>query len=81
MKKKHIRKYLRSAEDKLEEVQRKMKYIDNAMFFIILGMESYCQNEGNNEAGTVHAIRDYLKTIRAQDLAEIEKLLSHLKNV
>ncbi len=81
MKKKNIRKYLRCTEDKLEEVQRKMNYIDGAMYFIILGMESHYQCENNSELNTVHTIKDYLKAIRTGELAEIGKLLSHLKNV
>lgn len=36
-----VKKYLSRAEDKLDEIEWKMKCMDGILFFVCLGMESY----------------------------------------
>ncbi len=79
MKKKHVRKYVQQAGDKLEVIQRKMRNIEGALFFISLGLEAFYQSEDCYEADTIQAVRDYLKTLTAGEMKEIEKALKHLK--
>jgi len=79
MKKRHVRKYVQQAEDRLEVIQRKMRNMEGALFFITLGMESFYQSEDCCEAGTVQAIRNYLKSLTSGEMKELEKALKHLK--
>ncbi len=79
MKKKHVGKYVQQAEDKLEVIQRKMRNMEGALFFISLGLESFYQSEDCYEADTIQAIRNYLKSLTAGEIKEMEKVLKHLK--
>lgn len=81
MKKKHIRKYLVRADDCMEEIERKLKGIDSVMFFLSMGMEYFHQKEDCPEARTVQFIRDYLKTMRTDEIAGLREALDQLKEV
>ena len=54
MKKKEIRKYLRRADDYMEEIEKKMGYIDSTLFFLSLGLEYFCQQEDCQQVNMVH---------------------------
>jgi len=79
MKEKYIRKNVQQAEDKLEAIQRKMRHLEGALFFIALGLESFYQCEDCYEVDTIQAVRDYIKTLTEGELTELEKRLEHLK--
>ena len=79
--KKKLRRDVRRAEDKVEEIRRKMKHINDAMLFIVMGMEASYQSEDSCEVNTIHTIREYLRTLRTEELAELERLLEHLKKI
>ena len=79
MKKENIRKYLRRADDYMEQIERKMKRIDSALFFISSGMEHFHQTEDCFEANTIKFINDSLKTLRTGDIAELHKTLDKLR--
>lgn len=77
--KEKIRKRLRRADDALENMKRKMRCMDAALFFILQGMEFFCQQDSPYDAAVVGLIRDYLKDIQDVELAELEKQLTHLR--
>ena len=61
MKKKEIRKYLRRADDYMEKIEKKMRYIDSTLFFLSLGLEYFCQQEDCQQSNMVQLIKDYLQ--------------------
>lgn len=81
MKKKHIRKYLRRADDCMEQIERKMKCIDSVLLFFSMGMEYFYQKEDCPEVKTVQFIKDYLKTIRTDEITDLHEVLARLKEV
>ena len=81
MKKKQIRKYLRHAEDYMEEIEVKMRCLDSTLFFVSLGMEYFHQTENCFEGNTVQFINDYLKAVRNVEIAGLHEALAKLKNV
>lgn len=81
MKKKEIRKYLRRADDYMEEIEKKMGYIDNTLFFFSLGLEYFYQQEDCQQSNMVQLIKDYLKTIKNVEVAGLHKVLEELKDV
>ena len=81
MKKKQIRKYLRHAEDCMEEMERKMKCLESTLFFISLGLECLHQTGDCFEANTIKFIKDYLKAVRNVEVAGLHKVLTELKSV
>lgn len=81
MKKKQIRKYLRHAEDCMEEMERKMKCLESTLFFISLGMECFHQTDDCFEANTIKFIKDYLKAVRNVEVAGLHEVLTELKSV
>lgn len=81
MKKKHIRKYLRRADDCMEEIERKIRCMDAVLFFLSMGMECFYQTEDSQEVKTVQFIRDYLKTIKTGEIADLHGALERLKKI
>lgn len=81
MKKKDIRKYLRCADDCMEQIERKMKCINSMLLFLSMGMEYFHQKEECPEAKTVQCVRDYLKTMRTDEIASLHEVLDQLKEV
>ena len=81
MKKKHIRKYLVRADDCMEQIERKLRGIDSMLFFLSMGMEYFYQKEDSPESKTVVFIKDYLKTIRTDEIASLHDALTQLKKV
>ena len=81
MKKKEIRKYLRRADDYMEEIEKKMGYIDSTLFFLSLGLEYVCQQEDCQQVNMVQLIKDYLKTIKDVEAAGLHEVLKELKDV
>ena len=58
-----VKKYLSRAEDKLDEIEWKMKCMDGILFFVCLGMESYYEEEVCYELNTIQVIQEYLNTL------------------
>ena len=81
MKKKEIRKYLRRADDYMEKIEKKMRYIDSTLFFISLGLEYFCQQEDCQQVNMVQLIKDYLKTINNFEVSGLHEVLKELKDV
>ncbi len=81
MKKEKVRRYLRRADDYMEEVERKMRSIDATLFFILLGMENFYRQEDCYEVGMMEAVRQYMDMLRTGDIAELHKTLDKLREV
>ena len=81
MKRKKMRKYVRRAEDKLEEMERKIRCLEDAVFYIVLGMEALSQQENCCEANTMQAVGGCLKTVRTTDIMGLYKALEELKEI
>lgn len=81
MKKKEIRKYLRRADDYMEKIEKKMRYIDSTLFFLSLGLEYFCQQEDCQQSNMVQLVKDYLKTIKNVEVAGLHQVLKELKDV
>ena len=81
MKKEKIRRYLRRADDYMEEIEKKMRYIDSTLFFLSLGLEYFCQQEDCQQVNMVQLIKDYLKTIKNVEVAGLHQVLKELKDV
>ena len=81
MKKKNIRKYLRRADDYMEQIERKMKCIDSTLFFISLGMEYFHQTEDCFEVNAIQFINDYLKAVRNIEITGLHEVLEKLKSI
>ena len=62
-------------EDKLDEIEWKMKCMDGILFFVCLGMESYYEEEVCYELNTIQVIQEYLNTLWAIFLALIQPIL------
>ena len=77
----NIKKYLSRAEDKLDEIEWKMKCIDGILFFVCLGMESYYEEEVCYEINTIQVIQEYLNTLRDVDIAKLKKQLKHIRKI
>lgn len=77
--KEKIRKHLRRADDTMEKLKRKMHSVDGALFFILLGMEYFYQQENGYEVSAVEMIKDYLTDLQNKELAELEKHLEYLR--
>ena len=73
MKKKEIRKYLRRADDYMEKIEKKMRYIDR--------MEYFCQQEDCKQSNMVQLVKDYLKTVKNVEVAGLHEVLKELKDV
>ena len=71
MKKEKVRRYLRRADDYMEEIERKMRCIDGTLFFVLLGMENFYRQENCYETGMMDTVRTYLEVLRAGDMADI----------
>lgn len=76
-----IKKYLSRAEDRLDEIEWKMKCMDGILFYVCLGMESYYEEEGCYELNTIQVIQEYLNTLRTVDIAKLRKQLEHIKKI
>lgn len=81
MKKKHIREYIRRADDYMETIDRKMICIDKTLFLISLGLEYLYQKEGCQEISAVQLIRDNLKALSDNEIAGLHEVLNRLKDV
>ena len=81
MKKEKVRRYLRRADDYMEEIERKMRCIDGTLFFVLLGMENFYRQENCDETGMMDTVRTYLEVLRAGDMAELHKTLDKLRKV
>lgn len=81
MKKKEIRKYLRRADDYMEKIEKKMRYIDSTLFFLSLGLEYFCQQEDCQQSNMVQLVNDYLKTVKNVEVAGLHEVLKELKDV
>lgn len=81
MKKEKVRKYLRRADDYMEEIEKKMRYIDSMLFFLSLGLEYFYQQEDCQQANMVQSIKDYLKTVKNVEVAGLREVLKELKDV
>ncbi len=81
MKKEKVRRYLRRADDYMEEIERKMKSIDGTLFFILLGMENFYRQEDCYEVGMMESVRDYMDMLRTGDMAKLHKVLDKLREV
>ena len=81
MKKEKIRRYLRRADDYMEEIEKKMRYIDSTLFFLSLGLEYFYQQEDCQQSNMVQLIKDYLKTIKNVEVAGLHQVLEELKEV
>lgn len=81
MKKEKMRRYLRRADDLLEEIENKMRGIDGTLFFILLGMENFYRQEDCYEVGMLETIREYMDMLRTGDIAELHKILDKLREV
>ena len=81
MKKEKVRRYLRRADDYMEEIERKMKCIDGTLFFILLGMENFYRQEDCYEVGMMESVRDYMDMLRTGDMAKLHKILDKLREV
>lgn len=81
MKKEKIRRYLRRADDYMEEIEKKMRYIDSTLFFLSLGLEYFCQQEDCQQVNMVQLIKGYLKTIENVEVAGLHQVLKELKDV
>ena len=81
MKKEKVRRYLRRADDYMEEIERKMKCIDGTLFFILLGMENFYRQEDCYEVGMMESVRDYMDMLRTGDMAKLHKVLDKLREV
>lgn len=81
MKKEKVRRYLRRADDYMEEIERKMRCIDGTLFFILLGMENFYRQENCYEIGMLETIREHMDMLRAGDIAELHKILDKLREV
>ena len=79
MKKEKVRRYLRRADDYMEEIERKMRCIDGTLFFVLLGMENFYRQENCYETGMMDTVRTYLEVLRAGDMAELHKTLDKLR--
>ncbi len=75
MKRKKWRRYVRRTEDKLEEMERKIRHLEDAVFYIVLGMEVLSQQENCCEANTIQAVGGCLKTVRTMDIVELYMVL------
>ena len=78
-KKEKAKKYLRRADDLVEEMKRKMRSMDGVLFFMLQGMEFFYHDDNCYEVSAVEMIRDYLVTLQDRELAELEKQLEHLR--
>jgi len=65
---------LREAIDTMEEIQKKLKRLDRATLFIILGAESHL-DEDSIEVYTFQLIRDYLHIISEESIKLKNQLL------
>ena len=81
MKKEKIRRYLRRADDYMEEIEKKMRYIDSTLFFLSLGLEYFYQQEDCQQVNMVQLIKDYLKTVKNVEVAGLHEVLEELKEV
>ena len=81
MKKEKVRRYLRRADDCMEEIERKMRCMDSVLFFILLGMENFYRQEDCYEVGMLEAVRDYMEVLRRSDIARLHKTLDKLREV
>lgn len=81
MKKKSIRKYLRHADDYVEEMERKIKRIEKTLFFVSLGMEYFYGKEDCMEVNMIQLVQDYLKTMKKEEMAGLHEVLEKLKEV
>lgn len=81
MKKRHIRKYIRRADDYMETIDRKMICIDKTLFLISLGLEYLYQKEDCQEISAVQLIRDNLKALSDNEIAGLHEVLNRLKDV
>lgn len=75
MKRKKWRRYVRRTEDKLEEMERKIRHLEDAVFYIVPGMEVLSQQENCCEANTIQAVGGCLKTVRTMDIVELYMVL------
>lgn len=76
-----VKKYLSRAEDKLDEIEWKMKCMDGILFFVCLGMESYYEEEVCYELNTIQVIQEYLNTLWAVDIAKLRKQLKYIRKI
>lgn len=81
MRKKQIRKYLQRADDYMEKLEKKMRSMDAALFFISLGLEYFHQEGDCYEVGAVQFINDSLKSMRAVEVADLKEVLDELRKV
>lgn len=81
MKKKHIRKYIRRADDYMEAIDRKIDCMDKTLFLISLGLEYFYQKEDCQEVRAIQLIRDNLKALNDNEIAGLHEVLNSLKDV
>ena len=71
MKKKEIRKYLRRADDYMEKIEKKMRYIDSTLFFISLGMEYQME--------TIQRLERELEVAKTERIREKSTYMSRIR--
>ena len=79
MKKEKVKKYLRRADDLMEEIERKMRCMDATLFFLLLGMENFYRQEDCYEVGMLQTIKEYLDMLQTGDITELHKILDELR--
>lgn len=81
MKKKNIKKHLQRADGYMEEMERKIKCMESALFFLSLGLEYFHQQENCHDANTVQFISSYLKAVKDNEVAGLHDVLEKLKGI
>ncbi len=81
MKKRHLRGYVRDADDYREAIERKLACMDEVLFFASMGMEYLYQEEDCAGAKVLQLLKEYLRSIRTGEMAGLRDALEQLKKV